>query len=281
MTYYLQQSDWMNSAHNPEGMNIGMVNDPTRIHMLTVELQKEAKDKIVIDMGAGTGILGMYSLDFGAKFVYFVEADPHMNYILVNVLPKKLAPGTYKIINKDIESLTTDDFDCGTPDIAVSEFYGPRLFDEGYVNYSKHVRSLFSDIRFIPEIFKVEFYVSDVDLRAHMWPRDKKLVDHYMFMYRKKGFTSRTVAPLSADDLIGNIVFNANTQSFNNEITVNHNVDKVQVITGKAIVEHGQSQYVFTSFGWVLGREDNGKTYKIWFDEDNYFNLAKVELNAE
>jgi hypothetical protein len=278
MTYYLNRSEWMNHAHNPEGMNIGMVNDDNRIRLLTVELQKEAKDKIVIDLGAGTGLLGMYALDFGAKFVYFVEADPQMYHILVNVLPKKLNDGSYKIIHKDIETLTIDDFECGIPEIAVSEFYGPRLFDEGYVNYSKHVRTLFSDIRFIPETFKVDFYLTDVDLRDYIWPRNKRLLDHYMFMYREKGFTSRNKFRYFDEDLVGTILFNANTQAFSNEVTVSHSVDKVQVLLSKATVEHGESSFVFTNFGWVFSREDIGKTFKIYFDEDNYFNPKKIDI---
>ena len=281
MTYYLQHSDWLNSAYIPEGMNIGMVNAERRIHLLTAALQHEAKDKIVIDMGAGTGILGMYALDFGAKFVYFVEADPQMYHVLLNVLPKKLKNGSYKIIHKDIEILTADDFDCGDPELVVSEFYGPRLFDEGYVNYTKHVRTLFSDIRFIPEIFKVDFYLSDIDLRAPIWPRNKRLLDHYMFMYKEKGFTTRPEFSSSNDDLVGTIHFNANAQTFDNEVIVNHNVDKVQLLIGKAIVEHGQSKLVFTTIGWVFGREDSGKTYKVYFDEDNYFNPKKVDITND
>ena len=281
MTYYLEHSEWMSSAHRPEGMNIGMVNQESRINLLTLALQQEATDKIVIDMGAGTGILGMYALDFGAKFVYFVEADPQMYHILLNVLPKKLKDGSYKIIHKDIETLTVCDFDCGDPELVVSEFYGPRLFDEGYVNYTKHVKTLFSDIRFIPEIFKVDFYLSDINLRDPMWPRNKRLLEHYMFMYKEKGFTAGSVVSSTNDDLVGTIHFNANVQTFDNEVIINHSVDKVQILTGKAIVEHGQSKLVFTTFGWVFGREDNGKTYKVYFDEDNYFNPKKVDITND
>ena len=167
MTYYLRESDWFNSTDIPEGMNLDMLNTVgSRLSkLLTPSLYKVVTDKVVIDMGCGTGILGLQALSRGAKFVYFVERDTQMYHILKNVLSTKLDSTHYKLINKDIEDLTVEDFDMGIPDITVSEFYGPRLFDEGYVNYTKHIRSLFPKCYFIPETFKVDFYLNNIDYK--------------------------------------------------------------------------------------------------------------------
>ena len=131
MTYYLNESEWMNSRYVPEGMNLDMLNNlDSRLDALLIPaIRNSVYDKIVIDLGCGTGILGLNAINYGAKFVYFVERDPHMFHILENVISKKLSASQYKLINKDIEDLTVEDFDMGTPNITVSEFYGPRLFD--------------------------------------------------------------------------------------------------------------------------------------------------------
>lgn len=280
MTYYLKQSDWLNSPEVPEGMNLTMVDDVNRLErLLKVELQKEAKDKIVIDLGAGTGLLGMYALDYGASFIYFVECNAEMCYILENVLPKRINPSKFKIIHKDIEDLTVEDFDQGIPDIAISEFYGPRLFDEGYVNYTKHLRSLFSDIRFIPETFNVDFYLMDLNFRHTIWPLEKKILHHYLFMYKEKGFVNRGVTiDYTGATKVGTLNFNANTQTFDNEFTFKFDEYKAQMIVGHATIHHGDSNQYFTTFGWVLEKEQKGKTFKINVLEENYFNPRKTEI---
>lgn len=283
MTYYLHKSDWLNSPNIPEGMNLNMVDSSNRLdRLLKVELKKEAHDKIVIDMGAGTGILGMYALDYGASFIYFVECDADMCYILENVLPKKLDQTQYKIINKDIEDLTVDDFDKGAPEIVISEFYGPRLFDEGYVNYTKHIKSLFNDIRFIPEQFTVDFYLMDLNFHHTIWPREKKVLHHYLFMYAEKGFVNRSVSiDYTNTSIIGTLSFNANSQIFNNEFTFIFNENKAQMLVGHATIHHGESNQYFTTFGWVIDKDHCGKTFNIHAREENFFNPRKTIVDVQ
>lgn len=275
MTYYLLHSDYHESAF-PEGMNIHMINGGHRNYLTLEKLKEIASDKIVIDMGAGTGLLGMYALKYNAKFIYFVEANTEMCSILEQVFPSKLKPGTYKIINKDIEHLTIDDFDCGTPDIAVSEFFGPRLFDEGYVNYTKHVRSIVPDILFIPETFEIDFYLTDIDLRLPIWPSNNMLLSHFVVMYKNRGFTADRAGEYPNDCLVGTIRYNANTEQFDNEVFFTPTIEKEQMIIGIAKVSCGGLNYHnHLSFGWITDRTDINKTFKIYFDEDNYFNVKK------
>lgn len=280
MTYYLQNSDWLTSPNIPEGMNLGMINSPNRLELLLkVELKKKAADNIVIDLGAGTGILGMYALEYGASFVYFVEQSSEMCYILENVLPKKLDSTKYKIINKDIEDLVAEDFDQGTPNVAISEFYGPSLFDEGYVNYTKHLKTLFTDLYFIPETFNVDFYLMDLNFTHVIWPREKKVLHHYLFMYKEKGFVSRGVMiDYTNATKVGTLSFDANSQIFNNEFTFAFNEDKAQMLVGHATIKHEPSLQYFTTFGWVIDKEQKGKTFNVNVLEENFFNPRKIEV---
>lgn len=280
MTYYLEHSDWMNSTLIPEGMNLDMLNNlPQRLDtLLKPALKRESQDKIVIDLGAGTGILGLYALDNGAKFVYFVERDPQMFYILENVLTKKLDNSKFKLINKDIESLSVDDFDCGTPDLIVSEFYGPRLFDEGYVNYTKHLRSLFPNCYFIPEIFKVDFYLLDCDKTQSIWPHDDTLIPHFKFMYKEKGFAKYIEFDHNKLTVVDSIIFNANAQTFKNEVNLKYDLSAEKLLVGKAWATHNELKQVYTTFGWFLDSEDKDKQFKIYFDTENYYNPRKIEI---
>ena len=277
MTYYLEHSEWMSSLSVPEGMNLDMLAMPDRLdRLLKPALDQVAKDNIIIDLGCGTGVLGLHALSNGAKFVYFVERDTQMFHILQNVLPNKIEGTNYKLINKDIESLSIDDFDCGTPDVVISEFYGPRLFDEGYVNYTKHLRSFLPDCRFIPETFKVEFYLNDIDYSQHIWPSDSSLHDHFKFMYREKGFAKHI--DIVCENHIGDITFNANTQEFDNRVEFTYDINNEQLLIGKAIVEHNEFVQYFTMIGWVMDSTDVNKRFCLYYDVDQHFNPRKVEL---
>lgn len=278
MTYYLEHSEWMNSLHVPEGMNLDMLNDlPNRLEtLLKPALKQAAPNNIVIDLGAGTGILGMYALENGAEFVYFVERDPQMFHVLSNILPNKLDSSKFKLINKDIESLSIDDFDYGTPNVVVSEFYGPRLFDEGYVNYTKHLRSFLPDCYFIPETFEVEFYLSEVDYTQPIWPNDTNLIEHFKFMYTEKGFAKHI--NFTSEEYISSITFNANKQTFDNSVELVYNQNADKLLIGKAMIKHGQLEQYYTTLGWLMTAEDRNKTFRVYYDIESYFNPRKIDI---
>lgn len=278
MTYYLEHSEWMNSLHVPEGMNLDMLNNsPNRLEtLLKPALKQKALNSIVIDLGAGTGVLGMYALENGADFVYFVERDPQMFHVLSNILPNKLDSSKFKLINKDIESLSIDDFDNGTPDIVVSEFYGPRLFDEGYVNYTKHLRSFLPDCYFIPETFEVEFYLNEIDYTQPIWPNDTTLIDHFKFMYTEKGFAKHI--EFTPDVYISSITFNANKQTFGNSVEFVYNQEGDKLLIGKAIIKHGELEQYYTTLGWLMTTEDSNKKFRVYYDESSYFNPKKIDI---
>ena len=278
MTYYLNQSDWLNSMHVPEGMNLDMLNG--HVNRLDTLLNPAIKDtvdnKIVIDLGCGTGILGINAINCGAKFVYLVERDPQMFHILENTIGKKLDPTLYKLINKDIEQLSVEDFDMGSPEIVVSEFFGPRLFDEGYVTYTKHIRSLFPECHFIPEKFKIDFYLNEIDYTQPIWPVERELIEHFKFMYKEKGFAKHILT--QKDKCIGSIEFNANTQTFNNTMQFTYLDKKELLLIGVAYIEHDTLEQDFSRFGWLLDETDTGKKFCVSIDIDNYYNPRKTEV---
>jgi SAM-dependent methyltransferase len=273
MTYYLEKSTYFTGLMT-EGMNLEMVNSENRIEtLLKPSISSVSKDKIFIDMGCGTGILGMYALATGAKFVYFVEMNPYMFELLTKVIPTKLNKNQFKLINKDIEHLTIEDFDCGIPDVAVSEFYGPTLFDEGYVNITKYVKSIFPKIYFIPEIFKIDFYLSNINYGdSSIWPNDSELLDFYKINYSDNGFN---VNIEFQGDYVGNIIFNANTQIFDNSVSFLFEHDNDKLLIGSKIILHNDLKQEFGNFGWFIDKENKNKTFNISSDVSEYFQLIK------
>ena len=277
MTYYLRESEWYQSVNVPEGMNLDMINQPGRLSALMIPSINELDtNKIFIDLGCGTGALGLQALRNGAKFVYFVERDAQMFHIIQNVLPKKIDAAKFKLINKDIEDLTSADFDHGTPDYVVSEFFGPRLFDEGYVNYTKHIRSMFPLCRFIPEEFVVEFYYADIDYSQPIWPSDPDLIDHYKFMYKSKGFSRHIDTPNNLAP-IGTITFNANTQEFKNSLEFKITDKDEKIIYGKMLIRNSTFEQYYSSIGWLIDQTDYGKNMKLYFDIQDFFNPRFIQ----
>jgi predicted RNA methylase len=276
MTYYLEKSEWWNSLNVPEGMNLDMVNMEGRLeNIFKPALEEEAQDKVVIDLGCGTGMIGIYALEQGAKFVYFVEQNSQMIHILNKVLTKKIDRSKFKIIHKDIENLKVEDFDRGKPDLCVGEFFGPRLFDEGYVMYTRHLNKLFPTINFIPERFEGKFSIVDIDYSTEIWPKEKILIDHFKFMYSEKGFAKSMTKP-SEKEFIATIDFDANTGVFNNNFTFKYNFQKEKLLIGEMNAVHRWRVHNYVDIGWVMTEDDYDKNIKILIDELNYFNPRKI-----
>jgi len=80
-----------------------------------VNLNHDIEDKVVVDMGAGTGFLTIGALISGAKKIYFVDSDENALKILkdniVSVIENyDVELGDYRLINKDIKDITISTF---------------------------------------------------------------------------------------------------------------------------------------------------------------------------
>ncbi|GAM27385.1 hypothetical protein SAMD00019534_105600 [Acytostelium subglobosum LB1] len=93
--------------------------------------QIDFKNKIVMDVGAGTGILSMFAAKCGAARVYAIEASPMAIYTERLVEANGLSD-IITVINKRVENLDDDDFvdDIKKVDIIISEWMGFYLLHE-------------------------------------------------------------------------------------------------------------------------------------------------------
>jgi SAM-dependent methyltransferase len=108
-----------------------MINDRWRNKFYADALCSAAKDKVVLDVGTGTGILSAYALQAGAKFVFAVENNAEYAKIAQYTLSRCFDQSRFKVINCDFWSDQIDGQIDREIDILVSETVGPDLFDQG------------------------------------------------------------------------------------------------------------------------------------------------------
>jgi predicted RNA methylase len=113
---------------------LSMINDQWRNKFYTDALYATAKDKVVLDVGTGTGILSAYALQAGAKFVFAVEKNSKSAEMAQYTLSKCFDQSRFKVINCDFWTDQIDDQIDREIDILVSETVGPDLFDQGMCN---------------------------------------------------------------------------------------------------------------------------------------------------
>jgi len=122
-----------------------MINDGWRNKFFKDALEKHAKDKIVLDMGSGTGILSFYALAAGAKFVYCVDMSPKSCLITEKVLSKHFDSRRFKVLNCNFWTDEIDNQIDQKIDILVTETIGPGLFDQGMFHTWHTVKPFLSD----------------------------------------------------------------------------------------------------------------------------------------
>jgi predicted RNA methylase len=130
-----------------DGVFIPMLNDVGRNRFYKQALDLAAKDKIVCDIGAGTGLLSVLALQAGAKHVIAVEKDPNrFEYLNQNLqklgLTDKIETRCIDFLNSDIQA-----------DVYVSETINTQIFGEDIVKISNHVVGRGG--QFIPAGFRI------------------------------------------------------------------------------------------------------------------------------
>lgn len=99
------------------------------------------KDKIVLDVGAGTGILSAFCAKAGAKLVYAVEASD-LAKIALEVIEENELTSVVKVIRSKIEDFVLPTA-LGKVDIIVSEWMGFYLLHEGMLDSVLYARDNF------------------------------------------------------------------------------------------------------------------------------------------
>lgn len=136
-----------------------MLNDVGRNSFFKSAIEKVVKDKIVLDVGCGTGILSWYALKAGAKHVYAIDSLSTAVGITKQLLGKKFSKDQYTVL---LGNFLKDDFNINHVDVIVSETMGGSIFDEDIVKIWRRAKFLFPSAEFIPSSISCDGYLYEI-----------------------------------------------------------------------------------------------------------------------
>lgn len=116
-----------------------MLNDTARNAYYSKMLAHSVQDKVVIDLGSGTGMWTVEALARGARFVYVIERNP----ILVQYLEFIFKDHPVKVLGRPFDELQASDFDRGQPQALVHEIFSNTGLGEGVIAAFQKVSRIF------------------------------------------------------------------------------------------------------------------------------------------
>lgn len=211
------------------------------------------KDKTVLDVGAGTGILSMFAASAGAKVVYAVEASEMANACKKIVdLNKNILAGKVEVIHGRVESVKLP---VDKVDIIISEWMGFYLFHESMLDSVIVARDrwLAPGGLMLPSV--ATLYLMPVAMDDYIW-------EHFQFWENVYGFD---LSPLKSSAMM-----NAIQQPVITNLPVDEKLAEPQTVVDLNLYETTQEDveqmYAKLSFNIVMDGTVHG--FASWFDVD-------------
>ena len=165
----------MPSQHFPD-YHIMMLNDARRNALYDKAIAKYAPNRVVLDLGSGSGLLSMMALRAGAKKVFAVEQDPWLvQQARIILTQNKLFDHRIRIINASIDQLVNSHEIDESVDLIITEIFDCGLIGEGCLSSIAQAKYFLKpDGRVIPLQGSIHaFLVDSAQLRAqHLLPDD-------------------------------------------------------------------------------------------------------------
>jgi len=156
-----------------EGFQVGLINTPHRVDVYLDAYQDIGiTDKVICDLGAGSGLLGLEALRLGARKLYLVEINSKAVEYLKAIVAAHEYSDRITIINKDICELSRSDF-AEPVDVFVSEtLSGLGCYNEGIIHYMNHIHNLFPKANLIPTGIETTLkFVDPIYTDKYFWPQ--------------------------------------------------------------------------------------------------------------
>ena len=136
-----------------------LLNDKSRNEFYKDAINKSVKDKIVLDMGSGTGLLSFYALNAGAKFVYAVETSADRCAITQTLLQANFDTSRFKVLNFNFWDVRRLSEFKHKIDVFVSETVSAAIFCQGAILTWQIFKKIASDnFISIPDSFSIDVH---------------------------------------------------------------------------------------------------------------------------
>lgn len=121
-----------------------MLNDQERNILYHNAIKSNVKDKIVLDLGSGSGLLSMIAASNGAKKVYAVEKDNFLSVVSRKIISQNGYEGKIEVINNIVSELSYNDIPEPI-DVIVTEIFDCGLLGEGCINTISSAKKFLKD----------------------------------------------------------------------------------------------------------------------------------------
>lgn len=153
--------------------HLEMLRDRERFDFYKKLIEDKVKDKVVLDIGSGSGILSWLCLRFGAKKVFSVEFNPHLQTVYSHLMAKPIAEGKAKLLKMDAYELLLKEFGNERPQVVVHEIFGANGLSENVIPVFNALKlnGIFEGVEILPRMCEIiiepvasDYYDASFDL---------------------------------------------------------------------------------------------------------------------
>lgn len=184
-----------------------MLSDARRVQPFAAAIQATCAGKVVLDGGAGAGIMSLLAARAGASKVYAIEKDATIARIAAANIERS-GYGNVKLIVNDILELTADDIDGYLPDVVISENLSTWQITEPQIAILNHINARLSHAETIRIPAVVENFVQLCEAQ-YVFESLVELTTHY---FEFSGV--REAVSLSAPELFTEIDFSRSNSAY-------------------------------------------------------------------
>ncbi|MEL7446755.1 MAG: 50S ribosomal protein L11 methyltransferase [Pseudomonadota bacterium] len=155
-------------SHSVPKFHGAMLRDQARNRAYDTAIRQLARDRVVLDIGTGSGLLAMMAARAGAKHVYACEANALLaasarKIIAANGLDDRIT--VFSCHSRDLDRTRHLD---GGADLIVSEILADDLVGEGMLESLAHARAELAkpDAVFLPEFASVQMALADFPIQT-------------------------------------------------------------------------------------------------------------------
>jgi predicted RNA methylase len=154
------------------GFDLLMINDHERNRFYQDSLN-DVRNKIVLDIGAGTGLLSALAVECGASHVYSFEYDPKNYSVTENFIKQSNLQDKITLILADVLTVDNVCWEHQPIDIIITETFASDCFIENFAFLVEHVENNFNlsdNHRWIPDVIDLEVQLFDYTVQKEFNP---------------------------------------------------------------------------------------------------------------